>query len=135
MTVQTTLDFVNVEEFTVNQKIPEKVLRRGTDEVWQVCRVPLDQATVAFGPPAWAFIRDGQLIRIPLVPYTTDADGATSVAAAIERGLSIGQLVYVQQQLPVRVHIIVGRPVEQLVAAGDTGLLYRFWLGFAIRTS
>ena len=36
-----TVDFVEVAEFVTTEKIPEKVLKRGPDDVWNVCKVPV----------------------------------------------------------------------------------------------
>jgi hypothetical protein len=130
MTPQYTIDFVDVTEFVKAEKIPEKVLKRGADDVWNVCKVPVEAGTSQIDATAWALVRDGELVRIPLVPYVVEADAAYTVAAAVERGLYIGQLVKTTQP-PIRVHIIIGRPVEHL---DDDDYQYRFWLGFAIQT-
>lgn len=121
-----TVDFLEVTEFVAAEKIPEKVLKRAKDTVWHVCSTPVALNTSKFDVATWTLVRAGELVRIPLVPYTCEADAATCVAAAVERGVYIGQLIHTTPP-PLRVHIIIGMPVETL---DDDS--FRFWIGFAI---
>ena len=125
-----TLDFIDVAEFVAASKIPEKVIQRGTDAQWFVCNAPIDQAAPKFHASTWILVRAGQLVRVPLVPYVCQADAPTSMAAAVERGIGIGQLI--AQENPLRVHMIMGRPVEHVGESAEN-MQYRFWLGFAVR--
>jgi hypothetical protein len=119
-----TIDFLGVTEFVANEVIPEKVLRREGDQIWRACLRPFTR-DVHLDDTAWSLSRSGELVRIPLVPYTCKSSGRI-VGAVIERGIYIANAVAARGNV-IRGHIVVGEPIETL----SNG--YRFWVGLAIR--
>lgn len=106
---------------TGNPMIQTVIPREGAG-VWYVRVEPL-RLDVADGPLAWTFIREGTLVRIPLLPYRTKANPAHAMLAGMD---------FIQRYLEMhprakRTHIVIGDPIEEV----DN--MFRFWLGFAIQ--
>jgi hypothetical protein len=80
------------------------------------------QFTEDDGPLAWTLVREGELVRIPLLPYQVGQDPPEAMLGAMD---VIQRYV---EAIPNarRTHIILGDPIEEL----DDGKL-RFWVGFA----
>ncbi len=100
----------------------QKVIPRGTDEVWK-SRMEPHQFTTKDGPLAWSLIRDGQLVRIPLLPYRTSQKPVEAMLGAMD----VIQRYLEAVPNAIRTHIIIGDPIQEV--DGE----FRFWLGFAAR--
>jgi len=100
----------------------QQVLRRGENEIWKARAEPL-QFSRPDGPLAWSLTRDGDLVRIPLLPYRTSQDPVKAMLGAMD---AIQRYI---EAVPnaLRTHIIIGDPIQEV--DGD----FRFWLGFAAR--
>jgi hypothetical protein len=61
----------------------------------------------------------------------SEAKDAVSLAAAVEKGIYIGQLVNMRPP-PLRVHLIIGHPIEKITSE-EGELQHRLWIGFAMQ--
>ena len=86
--------------------------------------------TKADSPLAWSLIRDGALIRIPLIPYRASKNPAETMLGA----MAVIQRYVEAVPNAVRTHIILGTPIEDL-SESEGVEAFRFWLGFAARLS
>jgi hypothetical protein len=133
MTLIRTAEFFDMTPFLTAAELPkdpstgnpmiQKVITRGSGEIWQSRAEPLRDAPD--GPLAWIKVRDGELVRIPLLPYRMQP-GLENVA--------LGAMDVVQQyihQLPtvLHTHIVIGKPFE------DKGEYTRSWIGFAAQVT
>lgn len=99
----------------------QTVLRRQGSDIWRVRAEPLHPN--GDGPLAWTLVRDGELVRIPLLPYRSKQDPVHAI---------LGSMDVIQQYAELtpnakRSHIVLGNPIEEV---GDE---FRFWLGYAVQ--
>lgn len=116
------LDRCDTALFLDRGKLPERVFQRKPNDIWRVRCTPLapDQNEAT----DWTLVRDGDLVRVPLVPYLCDADVSVCMAAVLERGIMLGAL----RQLSFdEMYVVMGKTIESI----DDH--YRFWLGVAIK--
>lgn len=104
------------------------VVPRDTSERWLVRELPVGVDQHGNKTP-WSWTVTGDFIRIPLFPYQGSDQPPSLMAFAFKLGFEAArQAVDVQVE---RLHLVVGAPLEALVANGAiTG--YRWWLGFAL---
>jgi hypothetical protein len=122
MTPFITAEIIPTDPTTGNPMV-QTVMTRGDNAIWR-CRTEPIRLEEDDGPLAWSLIREGQIVRIPLLPYRS-APGTTNILVG---GMDIIQRYLDKWPNPVRTHIVVGDPVETM----EDGNL-RFWLGFAVR--
>jgi len=130
---QHTVEFMNITRFVENRRIPEQPFERKRNEIWHVRATPLDFANENHSQQDWTLIRSGDLMRIPLCPYS-------SVGINLEEPFDLSKLFVVAFDLgqrfgqrycdAVRTHIVMGMPIEDL---RPTTHALRYWLGFAAR--
>jgi hypothetical protein len=121
-----TAEICDIRPYLSQEVIPEKVLPRPQNTVWRVRKEPMELGETELATDGWAYIRDGDLVRIPLVPYrTAKASPSHVVLSAMELGMRYAA----SYPECVRIHVIVGDPVEDLSPEG----VFRFWLGVAVQ--
>ena len=98
----------------------QQVMKRVGKAVWRIRAEPL-RLPEPDGPLAWSLSREGELLRIPLLPYLTDSSNVSLLLG----GMDMIQRYTEATPAAMRTHIILG---DQVQAVGDK---YRFWLGFA----
>ena len=100
-------------------------LNRG--EVWHARILPV----IANKPDeaiAWSLVREGQLVRIPLLPYRVNCDLAELTLGIID----VTQCLVEAWPYARRTHIVVGKQIQDLRPEGFDN--FRVWIGFAART-
>lgn len=115
--------FLEAEELPTDEKgnpLIQQVIRREGNAIWKARAEPL-QFTEEDGPLAWTLVRDGELVRVPLLPYRTSQDPVEAMLGAMD---VIQRYV---EAIPNarRTHIILGTPIEEVDGQ------FRFWVGFA----
>ncbi len=102
------------------------IIKRATGELWLVRNAPI----VGDVPNAWSAVSDGELVRVPLIPYlTSDADPATAMGFAVQLGVKVIDLLGPDTEV-VRVHLALGT-VDEVVDEFNRSVKFRFWFGFA----
>lgn len=119
--------FLEMEELpkdpSTGNPLIQAVLRRQKNDVWRVRTEPFRDGEPD-GPLAWSLVRDGDLVRIPLLPYRT----AQSPAHVLLGGMDTVQRYLEFVPNARRTHIVVGAPIEEVDGH------FRFWIGFAAQT-
>lgn len=107
----------------------QTVMRRGATETWhsRVEPVHFDKPDV---PLDWSRVRDGDLVRIPMIPYRSANDPASLALLA----MAITQRYVEAFPRAVRTHIVLGTPIETLELEDGSKVL-RLWVGFTAQTS
>lgn len=79
-------------------------------------------------PPlhTWLTPASGEVLRIPLVPYQVERDGALAMAFAVQLGLCVGSLLPGARS----VQLVLGHRIDDLVPEGVNRA--RFWIGIAV---
>jgi hypothetical protein len=111
---------------SVHGAVTADIIKRSTGELWLVRTGPIvgDAAT------GWASVSDGELVRIPLIPYlTSDADPATAMGFAAQLGVKVMDLLGPDTEV-VRAHLALGT-VDEVVDEFNRSVKFRFWFGFA----
>lgn len=126
---QRTAEVFNMKPFLEAAELPvdpntgnpliQTILKREDNDIWRVRTEPLRQQDD--GPLAWTLVRDGDLVRIPLLPYRSKQDPVSTLLA----GMDIIQCYTEAVPNAKRAHIVLGDPIE------DVDGEFRFWLGFA----
>lgn len=120
------IPFFEAEELPIDPSTGNPLIQtaipRGTNEIWRARMEPC-RFTEPDGPLAWSLVRDGDLVRIPLLPYRTSQKPVETMLGAMDA---------IQRYLEavpnaIRTHIILGDPIQEI--EGE----FRFWLGFAAR--
>lgn len=115
--------FLSAEELpidpTTGNPLIQSILKREGNAVWRIRAEPLRPQPD--GPLAWTLVRDGELVRIPMLPYRSKQDPVRTLLA----GMDVIQRYVDTNADAVRTHIIVGAPIEELRDE------FRFWVGFA----
>lgn len=109
---------------------PVEYLSAGKGARWRVVTGPLpfDLGNRPPDPDAapWLTVCDGEMIRIPLIPYLAPRRPSHAMAFAAQ----IGAIVSQQAGHVRRLHLVVGSTLDDLLPEGrDNG---RFWLGVAV---
>lgn len=81
-------------------------------------------------PMEWSLVRDGEALYVPLVPYRVVTAPEGAFAFLLEMGVQAGIQVNMTRGPIRRIHVIMGKPVEDLRPEMDA---FRFWLGLAVR--
>jgi len=123
---QHTAEIVDIEKHLLEQERAERLLPRNGTDMWKVRAEPID-FTRPDGHTAWSTIKDGELVRIPLIPYRS----ATEPVEAMLGAMDIIQRYVEAVPNAVRTHIILGKPIEDLSSEGEN--VFRFWVGFAAK--
>mgnify|MGYP007073362940 CR=1 FL=1 len=129
--MQNTVDFLDITPFTAKMVIPETAVPLKLGQLWYARRQPIN----FLEPPPkrdssqftedFAFVRKGDLIKIPLCPYRTNSqDLSQLVAVAMDTAIRDAHLF----PNAIRCHIVVGTPLEILP---DNA--YRYWVGVAFQ--
>jgi hypothetical protein len=122
-----TVEFLDIAPFLADAHLPEAVLRRGDKDIWRARIEPVSFDDVPAKEPRWSLVRQGELVRIPLIPYRTASQTCEEVLVmAIDTALRCAY----DHPNASRVHMVMGRPVENLLPEVDA---FRFWFGFAVR--
>jgi hypothetical protein len=104
----------------------QKVLPRQGREVWRARILPVD-VTKPDNEVNWSIVREGQLVRVPLLPYRISRNPAEAFLAAAD----IVQRCVEAWPNTIHTHIIMGQQVQDLAPEGIDSL--RVWIGFAAR--
>jgi hypothetical protein len=122
-----TVEFLTIERFIATETIPEKALRRKGTDVWRVRKEPVTFSDEDEDPRVWALNRDSELIRIPLIPYRTSSQDFSELVVA---AMDVMARCLVQVPNPKRIHIVVGKPVEDRRPEAEA---FCFWVGLAFQ--
>ncbi len=97
---------------------PAQVITRQPKETWLIADGPVRREA----PVPFVYCHQEALVRIPLIPYLTQAAPDLAMAFAFSLGIRCAS----QLTQPIaRVHIVTGVPVETC----EDGML-RYWAGF-----
>ena len=77
---------------------------------------------------AWSYVREGQFVRVPLLPYRVSHDLAQAMLGIMD----VTQCLVEAWPTAKHTHIVIGTPVQDLSPEGFD--YYRVWIGFAART-
>jgi hypothetical protein len=78
---------------------------------------------------AWSYVREGQLVRVPLLPYRISQDLPQGVLGIMD----MTQCLSEAYPNAVHTHIVIGTPAQALQAEDGQNVM-RVWIGFAART-
>ena len=124
--IEFTYAWANLEKYAQQGRDPVGIIPRGAQEEWQVAMSPIE-----FGKTTeWAWVRDGDAVYVPLVPYLVATGPAEAFAFLLATGVLGGIQVNMTRGQVRRIHLIRGRPVEDLRPQTEA---FRFWAGLAIR--
>jgi len=126
---QYTAEFVDITKFIEAEAIPEKTLPRLGEEVWQVRNAPVDFTKARTDPGGWTLVREGDLVRVRLIPYRTSTRDPAEYGLV---AMDMAARLFMDFPQALRVHIIFGKPVEDLSPEVDA---FRFWVGVAIQVN
>lgn len=112
---------------TTKRPMIMKTLPLGRNETWKARMEPVDLAKDD-SALAWALVREGALIRIPMIPYRVQKNPAETVLGAC----AVIQRCVEAVPGAIRTHIIIGTPVEDLEPEQNIQA-FRVWIGFAAR--
>jgi len=124
---QHTAEFMDITGFIAAGTIPEKTLPRTGEEVWQVRSEPIDFNSVKSEASDWTLVREGDLVRIRLIPYRTQSQDPAEYGLS---AMDMAARLFLDFPQAVRIHIIFGKPVEDLRPEAE---VFRFWVGVAIQ--
>ena len=96
-------------------------------EEWHARILPM-LTTTTDDQRAWSFVREGQFVRVPLMPYRLPHDLTGAIVGIME----VTQCLVEAWPNAIRTHLVVGTPLQELSAEGVEN--YRIWIGFAART-
>jgi hypothetical protein len=124
--IELTHQWADLDAYARDGREPVGIISRGAQEEWLVAKSPIEFDR----PMEWLLVKDGDGVYVPLVPYrvTLEPEGAFAflLATGIQAGLQVNMI-----RGPVRrIHVIRGRPVEDLRPEVEA---FRFWVGVAIR--
>ena len=94
---------------------------------WKVRSAPVDFENYKNNPNDWTLVREGDLVRIRLIPYRTKTKDPA------EYGLStmdMASRLLMDFPEAVRTHIVFGTPLEDLSPEYD---VFRYWVGVAVQ--
>lgn len=104
---------------------PEQVIARGTNEVWLVPDGP-----VRLGQPvSWSRTRQGDHVRIPLIPYLLHREG--DLTLAFMAAYAFNCAFELNHQVS-RLHLVTGVPLETLPDDPTSEFGYKLHLGIGI---
>lgn len=122
-----TAEFLDITSFLEEGIAPETAIRRSGEDVWQVRAVPVDFESYKNNPNDWSLVREGDLVRIRLIPYRTKTKDPA------EYGLStmdMASRLFMDFPEAIRTHIVFGKPLEDISPEDD---VFRYWVGVAIQ--
>lgn len=124
-----TCEFLDIAPYLERGACPEKCMARSGNEIWQVRKEPINfaQEEQVADPLHWALVRSGELVRIPLIPYRSNSLEPHELMMAV---IDIAQRSVLDYQQAIRIHWVVGRPVEDLRPEAEA---FRIWLGLAMQ--
>lgn len=124
--IQFTNQWADLEEYVRAGRDPVGIITRGREEEWQVAMSPIEPSR----PMEWALVKDGDAVYVPLVPYRVSLVPEEAFAFLLETGVLAGIQVNMTRGPIRRIHVIRGRPAEDLRPETDA---FRFWVGLAVR--
>jgi len=122
-----TAQFLDITPFMDQGVAPQLCLPREPDSIWRVRQQPIQPGVFQPQPQAWSTVKEGDLVRIPLIPYRTSSRNPEEVLLA---AIQIGQRNVREFSELLRIHLVVGDPIQDL----EEHNAFRFWLGVAVRT-
>jgi hypothetical protein len=125
--VEFTHAWADLEAYVQQGRNPVGIITREAHEEWQVAMSPIEFDS----PMEWGLVRDGDAVFVPLVPYRISTRPEESFAFLLATGIMGGIQLNLAKGPVRRIHLIRGRPVEDLRPELDA---FRFWAGLAIRT-
>jgi hypothetical protein len=131
MPQQLTCEFLDITPFLESGAQPEKLLKIGSRDRWQVRKLPVDFTYLGDPRPGeWSLVRaPSEMVRIPLIPYRTNTmEPHEMLVSAMDMGIRL----FTTYERVVRIHIVMGKPVEDLTPEAQA---FRYWVGAAIQTS
>ena len=126
---QHTAEFIDVTKFIEAEAIPEQTFPRVGEAVWQVRHDPVDFTKPRTDPGGWTLVREGDLVRVRLIPYRTSSRDPAEYGLV---AMDMAARLFMDFPQALRVHIIFGKPVEDLSPEVDA---FRFWVGVAIQVN
>ena len=124
--IEFTHQWADIEAYAREGRDPVGIISRGKEEEWQVATSPITFAA----PTDWGLVRDGDAVYVPLVPYQVSTMPEGSFAFLMSMGILGGIRVNMTRGPIRRVHVIYGKPVEDLRPETEA---FRFWVGLAVR--
>ena len=126
----TTCEFLDITPYLEQGANPEKCLRRTGHDVWQVRKEPVqfDQDERTNEHLNWALQRSGDLVRIPLIPYRSNSMQPHELIMGM---IDMATRCVIDHHKAIRVHWIVGNPVEDL--RSESVEAFRVWVGLAMQ--
>jgi hypothetical protein len=124
--IQHTAEIRDITVALGNGLNPVMALPLKNGEVWRARAEPV-VSNQPDSPLAWTLVRDGDILRIPMIPYRVARDPAYMLLGMLD----VMQRMVQSQPSCCRTHIIVGTPVQDLETEGED--LFRVWLGFAVQ--
>jgi len=122
-----TAEFLDITDFVASGTAPETTIRRTGEAVWKVRSAPVDFEGYKNNPNDWTLVRDGDLVRIRLIPYRTQTKDPTEYGLAT---MDMASRLFMDFPEAVRTHIVFGKPLEDLSPEADA---FRYWVGVAIQ--
>jgi len=104
----------------------QKVLPRSGREIWRARILPI-VTSQPDNEVNWSIVQEGQLVRIPLLPYRLSREPAQAMLGTMD----IIQRCVEAWPNAIRTHIIMGQQIQDLFPEGLEYL--RVWIGFAVR--
>lgn len=124
--IEFTHQWADLERYAQAGQKPAGILPREKDAEWQVAMSPIE----AGKPMEWSRVKDGEGVYVPLVPYRVSVNPEESFTFLLATGLMAGIQVNMTRGTIRRIHLIRGRPVEDLRPEVEA---FRFLVGIAVR--
>jgi hypothetical protein len=120
---------LDINQYELDKVRPADIIERQDKEIWVVREQPIDTDL----SPRYSYVLEGNFLRIPLFPYMAQEEPALAVALGGKvffLALAEWQAwrpEHAQRLYVVRVHCVMGRPVQQVPDH------LRFWCGLAMQ--
>lgn len=95
-------------------------------EVWRARILPID-ASKPDEEANWSIVREGQLVRVPLLPYRLSMNPPETMMAVMD----IAQRYALTWPNVIRTHLVIGQQIQDLTPENIEN--FRIWIGFAAR--
>jgi hypothetical protein len=120
-----TTNIIDIDKYLADNLKPADLINRD-NVIWLTRDLPL--LIVPESANGWGIAKEGDLVRIPLIPYLAKGtDPSVAMGFAFELGFkACDGIDYIGKVK--RLHIAVGYPVTETKFQGHDML--RFWLGF-----
>lgn len=104
---------------------PEQIIQRGPNETWMVPDGPV----VVGQPVDWSLTKQGDYVKIPVIPYLLNKEPDLAMAFMLAIALNCA---FELNHAVSRLHIVTGVPLEALPENPNSGLGLRLWIGFGV---